>query len=83
MNSKAPGKEFEVDIDQAIEMFGNISKCLERKWDYRGEYRCDEKCDECDLMYGKGNCGQIKNAFENVQEWLEELKRYRNNKPVQ
>lgn len=74
MNSKAPNEQFKVDIDKAIEIFSNISKCLELKWNYKSEEQCDHKCEECDYMYGMGNTGQIENAFENVQEWLLELK---------
>lgn len=77
MNSKAPGKDFEVDIDKAIDMFSNMSKCLDKKWNMHCELQCDQKCEECDFMYGAGNSGQIENAFENVQEWLEQLKMYR------
>lgn len=78
MNSKAPYEEFRVDIEKGIEMFSNMSKCLDKKWTMYYDEQCDGKCDECEYMYGSGNSGQIENLFENVQEWLEELKELKN-----
>ena len=77
MNSKAPYKDFEVDIDKGIDMFSNMSKCLDKKWECDANKRCNEECDECEYMYGCGNTGQIQNLLENVQEWLTELKKYK------
>lgn len=77
MNSKAPYKDFEVDIDKGIDMFSNMSKCLDKKWECDANKRCNEECDECKYMYGCGNTGQIQNLLENVQEWLTELKKYK------
>lgn len=77
MNSKAPYKDFEVDIDKGIDMFSNMSKCLNKKWECDANKRCNEECDECEYMYGCGNTGQIQNLFDNVQEWLTELKKYK------
>lgn len=77
MNSKAPYKDFEVDIDKGIDMFSNMSKCLDKKWECDANKRCNEECDECKYMYGCGNTGQIQNLLENVQEWLTELKGYK------
>lgn len=77
MNSKAPYKDFEVNIDKGIDMFSNMSKCLDKKWECDANKRCNEECDECEYMYGCGNTGQIQNLLENVQEWLTELKKYK------
>ena len=77
MDSKAPYKDFEVDIDKGIDMFSNMSKCLDKKWECDANKRCNEECDECEYMYGCGNTGQIQNLLENVQEWLTELKKYK------